>query len=160
MATGLENAKGQSGWDQTGGTGGTGAAYGAGTFNNPAGTAGTLTYATFENNYVDYETCLGQYNCATTGRTSTTYQTECNLCDAINVIGNHIQNDPEYEATKTKYANLTNKRNDLDLKLQGLYNIDNSIPDLYQLQNDSTVYTGVLWTVLATTLIYYVFIKL
>jgi len=58
------------------------------------------------------------------------------------------------------YNDMTQHRSDLDLKLQQLYNIDNSIPNLYQSQLDSTVYSGVLWTILATTLIYYVFIKL
>ena len=60
----------------------------------------------------------------------------------------------------SSYNDMTQLRSGLDLKLQQLYNIDNSIPNLYQSQLDSTVYSGVLWTILATTLIYYVFIKL
>ena len=58
------------------------------------------------------------------------------------------------------YNAMAQHRAGLDLKLQQLYNVDNSIPNLYQSQLDSTVYSGVLWTILATTLIYYVFIKL
>ena len=58
------------------------------------------------------------------------------------------------------YNDMAQRRAGLDLKLQQLYNVDNSIPNLYQSQLDSTVYSGVLWTILATTLIYYVFIKL
>jgi len=58
------------------------------------------------------------------------------------------------------YNDLVNHRSNLDLKLQKLYNLQNSSPNIYQTQLDSTVYSGILWTVLATTLIYYVFIKL
>ena len=58
------------------------------------------------------------------------------------------------------YGDLVNIRSNLDLKLQQLYNLQNSAPNIYQTQLDSTIYSGILWTVLATTLIYYVFIKL
>ena len=60
----------------------------------------------------------------------------------------------------SSYNKVVNLRSRLDLKLQELYNTQNSIPTLNQSQHDSTVYSGILWTVLATTLIYYVFMKL
>ena len=73
---------------------------------------------------------------------------------------------PGYDNSKTaadiksEHATLVNTRSDLDLKLQQLYNLQNTAPNTYQTQLDSTVYSGILWTVLATTLIYYVFTKL
>ena len=72
---------------------------------------------------------------------------------ALGVVGTPAQFDASYNSIKLKRAQL-------DQKLQELYNVDNSIPQLYQSQLDSTVYSGILWTVLATTLLYYVFIKL
>jgi len=134
----------------------TGATGAIGTYSNTNHTE-KISYTDFENAYTTYSTCISDYQCSSSPGT---YQNECKLCEAINVISNNIQSDPSYNALLTNYNNLANKRNDLDLKLQDLYNIDNSIPNLYNLQTDSTVYTGILWTVLATTLIYYVFIKL
>ena len=75
------------------------------------------------------------------------------LNSALGVVGTPVQFDASYNSIKLKRAQL-------DQKLQELYNVDNSIPQLYQSQLDSTVYSGILWTVLATTLLYYVFIKL
>lgn len=75
-------------------------------------------------------------------------------------------NIPGYDKTvsdatiKSQYANLVSKRSNLDLQLQQLYNLQNTAPNTYQTQLDSTVYSGILWTVLATSLIYYVFTKL
>lgn len=117
-----------------------------------------IDYATFESAYTTYSQCISDYNCP--AKIDNSSSNECKLCAAINTVATDIQSDPSYNATMSSYNNLTKTRNNLDLKLQGLYNIDNSVPNLYQLQNDSTVYTGLLWTVLATTLIYYVFIKL
>ena len=128
-------------------------------YNTPdSTTTSTIPFSEFERAYTTYSKCISDYNCPSIINSDST--NECRLCQALNTVAQDIQSDPSYNATVTSYANLTNKRADLDLKLQGLYNIDNSIPNLYQLQNDSTVYTGILWTVLATTMIYYVFIKL
>lgn len=60
----------------------------------------------------------------------------------------------------SSYNNLVSMRNDLDSKLQHLYNLQNASPNIYQSQLDSTIYSGILWTVLATTMVYYVFTKL
>ena len=72
---------------------------------------------------------------------------------ALGTVGTPANFDASYNSIKLKRAQL-------DQKLQELYNVDNSIPQLYQSQLDSTVYSGILWTVLATTLLYYIFIKL
>ena len=76
---------------------------------------------------------------------------------APTVYTTNYTSHPEFDAS---YQQMTQLRSKLDLKLQELYNKQNSIPQLYSQQLDSTVYSGILWTVLATTLIYYVFIKL
>ena len=76
---------------------------------------------------------------------------------ALNSALGAVKTPGQFDAS---YNSIKLKRAQLDQKLQELYNVDNSIPQLYQSQLDSTVYSGILWTVLATTLLYYVFIKL
>ena len=88
-----------------------------------------------------------------TAANNTELQNIIALNNALGVVGTPAQFDASYNSIKLKRAQL-------DQKLQELYNVDNSIPQLYQSQLDSTVYSGILWTVLATTLLYYVFIKL
>jgi len=59
------------------------------------------------------------------------------------------------------YANLINTRNDLDNKMNEILgNNKNSI--LFEKQNelDASVYSTLLWTVMVTSLIYYVFTKI
>ena len=58
------------------------------------------------------------------------------------------------------YNLLKDKRNDLDMKMKEILGNNQSI--LHEDQNyiDGSVYTTLLWTVLATSLIYYTFTKL
>jgi len=75
--------------------------------------------------------------------------------------------DPNYIADTsfnniidTSYNLLREKRNDLDMKMKEI--LGNSQSILYEDQNyiDGSVYTTLLWTVLATSLIYYTFTKI
>ena len=58
------------------------------------------------------------------------------------------------------YNLLKEKRNELDMKMKEILGTENSI--LFENQNyiDSSVYTTLLWTVLATSCLYYLFIKI
>jgi hypothetical protein len=68
--------------------------------------------------------------------------------------------DPnQFQQIQASYNQMIQLRNKLDLQLQQLMN-KGSISAENKLQLDSTVYTTVLWTVLATSVLYYVFIKL
>lgn len=80
---------------------------------------------------------------------------------------NNTTKSYEYDLNYTQnfvdvsYNNLVRTRNDLDNKMNDLLgNNRNSI--LYEKQNelDSSVYSTLLWTVMVTSLIYYVFVKL
>jgi hypothetical protein len=108
-----------------------------------------------------------QTACDTKYNTNTTFATGGAGYDVSTKISSITNDKSAYNTLSapstsidSSYNDMTQLRSSLDLKLQQLYNIDNSIPNLYQSQLDSTVYSGVLWTILATTLIYYVFIKL
>jgi hypothetical protein len=146
-----------------------------------------LSYVTCLNNNMDKN---GKYPSSSTTRGSgtslSTTQYDSPVCDASFTAFNNKQstiltdiskvsadldainnsNIPGYDKTisdatiKSQYANLVSKRSNLDLQLQQLYNLQNTAPNTYETQLDSTVYSGILWTVLATSLIYYVFTKL
>lgn len=58
------------------------------------------------------------------------------------------------------YNDIVYLRGQLDEKLGELYLTDNSILADDKLMYDTTIYTGVLWTVLATVTVYYLFVDL
>ena len=81
------------------------------------------------------------------------------VVDFSNVVLKNINSYDVQDITtiKQNYNNITTLRNKLDLQLNDLLNNDLATS---KLQLDSTVYTTVLWTVLATSVLYYVFIKI
>ena len=61
---------------------------------------------------------------------------------------------------QTLYGQLQQTRAKEDVELQNLYNIPGSVSNMYAEGLDSTVYTSIIWTILATSIVYYVFTKL
>jgi hypothetical protein len=55
---------------------------------------------------------------------------------------------------------INNYRSNLDNKMRELYKIDGNLQQDYYLQYDSVMYTGILFSILATTILYYTFTKL
>lgn len=55
-----------------------------------------------------------------------------------------------------KYNDVLKLRKEMDLKLRELYQLNQSIPVMYQQESDSTLYATLLWATLATCLIYYI----
>ena len=55
---------------------------------------------------------------------------------------------------------IKNYRNDLDIKLRNLYNNRDGAVKNQKQQLDSTVYENILLTVLATSIVYFVFIEI
>lgn len=108
----------------------------------------------------------------------TSVQTTCsdlqgklnNYSDIINKASKNLSRNlsgekyTKYETNKNavinNYQSLVNKRSELDGKVQQLLGADNSV--LYEKQNilDSAVFTTLLWTVLATSALYYAFTKI
>jgi hypothetical protein len=68
--------------------------------------------------------------------------------------------EASYNATITQYNSMLELRRNLDEKMRLLYNIDNKVSTDKNLYSDSTVYSGIVWTVLASSIIYYMFSKL
>lgn len=70
---------------------------------------------------------------------------------AYQITDNQINDD---------YQTVLQLRKELDMKVKQLYNSDkHRIPD-YEYEYDSSVYSGILMTTLATSILYYVFTKL
>ena len=78
---------------------------------------------------------------------------------------NHKTNN-QYDASlnqlKSDYVNLLQLRSDIDLKLQNLAKNDTStsVTAMTGHTLDATIYANLLWTILATSLVYIVFTKL
>ena len=70
------------------------------------------------------------------------------------------QYDASYNAIMVQYEQMVKNRVEIDTKLRELNNINGASSEFYEKQYISTAYTKILLTVLATTVAYYVFMKL
>jgi hypothetical protein len=69
-------------------------------------------------------------------------------------------NDASYNYILSNYNNLVNTRSKLDQQMKDIQKTSDSVYSMYKGSYDSTMYSQILLTVLATSLIYYVFVKL
>ena len=91
-----------------------------------------------------------------------------NLIKSFNTLLNFIQTDnsnnnipaEQYEELVQKNSENIQLRNELDSKLSEIYEYNNSNIVNSKINMDSSVYAGVLWSILATSLVYFVFVKL
>ena len=77
----------------------------------------------------------------------------------VTIIRNSSSVDGSMNMTTQSYNDVIKLRNELDLKLQELYNTNQSIPQMYQRDADSMTYMVVIWTILASSLLYYLVTK-
>ncbi len=88
------------------------------------------------------------------------------LATAINSIQNGSTSftmadfNTKHQELLDKYSNNLNLRNELDLKMKEILKTDDSFVNQSKLHYDSTMYASIGWTILATSLLYYVFRKL
>ena len=69
-------------------------------------------------------------------------------------------NDDGTLNSSTYNSNVKTYRDDLDIKLRNLYNNRDGAMKNQKQQIDSTVYENILLTVLATSILYFTFIKI
>lgn len=125
-------------------------------FNNDGATPNVLAYSTFNSNSGVYVNDLPVYldDCGARIREYDNNATSANKSykDELNYANN---------LHDISYSSLVNTRNDLDLKMNEiLANSKNSIIYEKQSELDASVYSTLLWTVMITSLIYYVFTKI
>jgi hypothetical protein len=99
-------------------------------------------------------------------------QSYSNLMNSINVVNNTILNQttkdavsPEVYISKEEdivnvHKHIVELREKLDAKLQKLYSEYDINPESSQAQLNSAIYANTLWTILATCLIYYIFVEM
>jgi len=68
--------------------------------------------------------------------------------------------DNNYNNILSDYKTLNSERNDLDIKLRELYNIPGYSSSNNKFEMDSTIYTGLVVTIIASSLVYFAFTKL
>jgi hypothetical protein len=68
--------------------------------------------------------------------------------------------ETKYDDIKERHNDILTMRQDLDIKLKDLYGTEDSIGNMHKQQLDSTIYTEILLTSLATALLYYIFTEL
>ena len=59
-----------------------------------------------------------------------------------------------------KFNEIQKLRSELDEKMRELYYTETSILSDSKMEFDTAIYSGILWTILATCTVYYIFIKL
>jgi hypothetical protein len=128
--------------------------------------------------YKNYSKCNSTSSCITTDNTGSQIDAlitaKNQLNDAIDNINTKIYDfkngerdtktttdyNSNYKTILETHAINTKLRSELDEKLKTINNVKNSYSDIYANQYNATIYTGILWSILATTMIYYVFVKL
>jgi hypothetical protein len=78
----------------------------------------------------------------------------------LNAYPEKNSGDPIVSELSTKHREILTKRADLDNKLNELNNSVNSVSSMKKIETDSTIYATLLWTTLATSLLYYTFTKM
>lgn len=111
---------------------------------------GGLKYYTYGNIYTKLVSDAGGFN----GNIAVFAQDLTDISAAINV---HSGFNTDHPTNITKYNTMKNKRKELDWKMRELYDQSNSDVNLLF---DNSVYVNLAWTVLATSVLYYLFVKL
>ena len=98
----------------------------------------------FIDDYLDFRTSMG--NIQLDGNNNATYTSD--------VLENTIK--PAFETTKNNHKKVKELRNELDNKMRELYG-EKGDPDL---NLDSSVYSTMLFTIMTTSLLYFLFVKM
>jgi hypothetical protein len=112
-------------------------------------------------------TQLNQMDCTDADKNGTTYLSKLGTDSSglLKEVDDYIEllekypkeNTPTVDYLSTKHKDILIKRIELDNKLNELNDSTNSIVMMRRLETDSTIYATLLWTTLATSLIYYTF---
>ena len=71
-------------------------------------------------------------------------------CFTDMVTDDSVYQERDFVKLATEYNSVIKKRSDLDLKLQEIYNVQNSTPVESKMMLDSTIYATLLWSILAS----------
>jgi hypothetical protein len=102
------------------------------------------------------------------GREPTSQELITKMTNINNIINDmnrtSITTTPDYQTNHNNividYDKVTKLRNDLDIKVKQLYDPENSKIVDFKYSYDSTIYSGIIISALATSLLYYIFTEL
>lgn len=89
-----------------------------------------------------------------------TYLNSVIQCYTSTLDKNTVYNEQTYVDLVKKYNSVVQQRNNLDIKLQEVYNLQKSLPVENRLRMDSSVYSTILLSIFATSILFIVFVKL
>ena len=75
-------------------------------------------------------------------------------------ISQNIETTDNKQVLVDNHNEILKLRAQLDQQLQELYTLNNSLSVENKIAYDTTIYTGLMWTILATSIIYFVFVKI
>jgi hypothetical protein len=107
----------------------------------------TSDYENLLNALNRYDECL-QNNPGNTGN--------CIIPEII-IPTSEVSYDTNENNIENRYDSIVNLRQELDTKMSAIYKTKNSVASDSQLEFDSSVYKGILWSVLASSLLFYIF---
>jgi hypothetical protein len=87
-------------------------------------------------------------------------QTEISNLKKTSASKTHAEYDRALIKLIADYREMANQRADLDVRLEELYDMNSSKRALSKRELDSSMYANILWTILATLIIYVVFVYL
>jgi hypothetical protein len=93
------------------------------------------------------------------GASGSLYALKNSISDSNDFVTNDVA-DATFNDISVKHKNIMQLRGELDAKLKELYVTEDSLAYEQKRIFDGTVYTSLIWTVLATTTLFYVFKKL
>ncbi len=151
-------------------------------FSNPNLPSGSTNNSAFdlENNLVDkinkfntaYYTFLSQAS-PTTAQTTALTQARTDLNNAITALNTKIGQigsatpkisnamfDASHSYIKTTATQIETLRADLDMKMQEILKARDGVPSDYTIKRDTAAYTTILWTALATSALFFIFVKM
>lgn len=151
-------------------------------FSNPNLPSGSTNNSAFdlENNLIDkinkfntaYYTFLSQAT-PTTEQTSALTTARTDLDAAITALNTKIGQigsstpkisnavfDASHSYIKTTATQIETLRADLDMKMQEILKARDGVPSDYTIKRDTAAYTTILWTALATSALFFIFVKM
>jgi len=121
----------------------------------------------FNNKYATYIKCNDPTNTTLCSPTDISLNTVVTAYQNLALFANNNPTVPNYsyDASLNYNVNMYNSnilrlRSELDEKMKELNSSSDSILSEEKNRYDITIYSGILWTILATSAIYYVFTKL
>ena len=139
-------------------------------------TSSTPYFATnYYNNYIYSDGSANSFYTDIDGNFGKNVATDLSYINALTLLSNNLIIDLSKNYTSIKSSGTWNEdlkqninkynenielRSKLDLAMNDLYSGDQSIAMYQKKSMDSVVYANILWTILATSLVYYVFVKL